>query len=231
MTFWSSQTLEKRIGQLIDPPDPNMIDCNAITLRVGTEIYITPELVQAHAQTKQRLRNNQGFLIPPGQFAFLMTEEVVRVPPDTMAFISMKTTFKNKGLVNVSGFHGDPGWEGPLIFAVFNAGPASVHLYRGLPLFLIWYADLDHQSDKRKTNPGSNQIPAVTINNLTGGVNSLNVLDSRLKEEVERRREEDDKLNNRIHDVEKAQRASYAALTFVGTIATGVVVYALRQFL
>jgi len=59
MAFWSSQTLEERIGQLIVPPDPNMIDCNAITLRVGTEIYITPELEQAHNQTKQRLRNNQ----------------------------------------------------------------------------------------------------------------------------------------------------------------------------
>jgi dCTP deaminase len=231
MAFWSSQTLEKRIGQLIDPPDPNMIDCNAITLRVGTVIYITPEVAQAHTQTKQRLRNNQGFLIPPGQFAFLMTEEVVRVPPDTMAFISMKTTFKNKGLVNVSGFHADPGWEGPLIFAVFNAGPASVHLYRGLPLFLIWYADLDLPSEKRKENPGSIQIPAVTINNLTGGVNSLNVLDTRLTEEAQRRREEDEKLNNRIHDVEKAQRVIYAGLTFVGTIAAGVVAYSLRQLL
>jgi dCTP deaminase len=79
MAFWSSQTLGERIGQLIDPPDPTMIDCNAITLRVGTEIYITPELEQAHTQTKQSLRNNQGFLIPPGQFAFLMTEEIVRV--------------------------------------------------------------------------------------------------------------------------------------------------------
>jgi len=231
MAFWSSQTLEKRIGQLIDPPDANMIDCNAITLRIGTEIYITPEVAQAHTQTKQRLRNNQGFLIPPGQFAFLMTEEVVRVPPETMAFISMKTTFKKKGLVNVSGFHADPGWEGPLIFAVFNAGPASVHLHRGLPLFLIWYADLDHPSEERKKNPGSREIPAVTINNLTGGVNSLNVLDVKLTEEAQRRREEDEKLNNRIHDVEKAQRVIYVGLTFVGTIAAGVVAYALRQLL
>jgi dCTP deaminase len=231
MAFWSSQTLGERIEGLIDPPDPTMIDCNAITLRVGTEIYITPELEQAHTQTKQRLRNNQGFLIPPGQFAFVMTEEVVRVPPDTMAFISMKTTFKNKGLVNVSGFHADPGWDGPLVFAVFNAGPASVHLYRGLPLFLIWYADLDHPSEKRKTNPGSHQIPAVTINNLTGGVNSLNVLDKRLNEEAQRRREEDEKLNYRIHDVEKAQRVIYAMLTFAGTIATGVVLYLLRQII
>jgi dCTP deaminase len=219
MAFWSSQTLGERIGQLIDPPDTEMIDCNAITLRVGTEIYITPELEQAHVQTKQRLRNNQGFLIPPGQFAFLITEEVVRVPPDTMAFISMKTTFKNKGLVNVSGFHADPGRDGPLIFAVYNAGPAPVHLYRGLPLFLIWYADLDCPSEKRKTIPGPRQIPAVTISNLTGGVNSLNVLDRRLTEEAQRRREEDDKLSMRIHDVEKAQGRNNVMLGIFLTIA------------
>jgi dCTP deaminase len=229
MAFWSSQTLEQRIGQLIDPPDPNLIDCNAITLRVGTEIYITPELEQAQLQTKQRLRNNQGFLIPPGQFAFLMTEEVVHVPPETMAFISMKTTFKNKGLVNVSGFHADPGWEGPLIFAVFNAGPASVHLYRGLPLFLIWYADLDHPSDMRKTNPGPRQIPAVTMNYLTGGVNSLNVLDTRLTEEVHRRREEDDRLSVRIHDIEKAQGRNNVMLGIFLTIVIGLAVTFFRS--
>jgi hypothetical protein len=106
-----------------------------------------------------------------------------------------------------------------------------VHLHRGLPLFLIWYADLDHPSEERKKNAGSRQIPAVTINNLTGGVNSLNVLDVKLTEEAQRRREEDQKLNNRIHDVEKAQRVIYAGLTFVGTIAAGVVAYALRQLL
>lgn len=225
MAFWSSQTLEERIEKLVDPPDKSMIDCNSITLRVGTEIYITPELEQAHMHTKQRLRKNQGFLIPPGQFAFVMTQEVVRVPPDTMAFISMKTTFKNKGLVNVSGFHADPGWDGPLIFAVFNAGPASVHLYRGLPLFLIWYADLDYPSEKRKKDPGSAQIPAVTINNLTGGVNSLNVLNKRLTEEAQRRREGDDKLNNRLHDMEKSQGRNNVMLSILITLVLSLISY------
>jgi dCTP deaminase len=134
MAFWSSQTLAARVAELTDPPVPkDAIDCNAITLRVGREIYVTPELEDAHIRTKQQLRNNQGFVIPPGQFAYLMTEEIVKVPNNTMAFISIKATFKMKGLVNVSGFHADPGWAGPLIFAVFNAGPSPVHLHQGLP--------------------------------------------------------------------------------------------------
>jgi hypothetical protein len=105
MAFWSSQTLAARVAELTHPPVPkDAIDCNSITLRVGREIYVTPELEEAHIRTKQQLRNNQGFLIPPGQFAYLMTEEIVKVPNNAMAFISMKATFKMKGLVNVSGF-------------------------------------------------------------------------------------------------------------------------------
>jgi dCTP deaminase len=196
---------------------------------VGQEIYITPELEDVHTRSKQLLRNNQGFSIPPGQFAFLMTEEVVRVPLYTMAFISMKATFKMKGLVNVSGFHADPGWEGPLIFAVFNAGPSPVHLHRGLPLFLIWYADLDKESAKRKAQPGPRQIPPSTINNMTGGVNSIHVLDKRLADEAQTRRGEDDRLSNRVHDVEKAQGRNNVLLTIFITLAISVLMMLWRS--
>jgi dCTP deaminase len=230
MAFWSSQTLEDRIGDLIvPPPKESAVDCNAITLRIGEEIYITPEIEEIHTRSKQLLRNNQGFLIPPGQFAFLMTEEVVRVPPEAMAFISMKATFKMKGLVNVSGFHADPGWEGPLIFAVFNAGPSPVHLHRGLPLFLIWYADLDAKSAKHKSGSGPRQIPSATINNMSGGVNSIHLLDRRLTEEAQTRRSEDERLNNRVHEVEKTQGRNNVLLTIFITIAVSVLVMLWRS--
>jgi dCTP deaminase len=225
MAFWSSQTLEARIAELIEPPNKDAVDCNAITLRVGREIYITPELEDAHTQTKQQLRNHQGFLIPPGQFAYLVTEEVVKVPKNAMAFISMKATFKMKGLVNVSGFHADPGWEGPIIFAVFNAGPSPIHLHQGLPLFLIWYADLDDTSTKSKVIPGPSHIPPETINNLTGGVNLIHALEKRVTDEIERRREEDDKLNNRIHDLEKSQTRLLVTAGVLLTIAVSLATY------
>jgi dCTP deaminase len=47
------------------------------------------------------------------------------------------------GLINVSGFHVDPGFYGKLIYAVYNAGPSEIHLSRGTEMFLIWFADLD----------------------------------------------------------------------------------------
>src|SRR3954449_3542722 len=128
MAFWSSQTLEGKLGELVDPPRRDLIDCNAITLRVGREIFITPHIDEVYTQTKKILGEGEPFQIPPEQFAFILTEEKVTVPADAMAFISMKATYKMQGLINVSGFHVDPGWDGPLIFAVFNAGPSPVHL-------------------------------------------------------------------------------------------------------
>ena len=51
MAFWSSQTLEKQLDRLTDCPDSKMVDCNALTLRVGPEYYVTPGLETASPAT------------------------------------------------------------------------------------------------------------------------------------------------------------------------------------
>jgi dCTP deaminase len=223
MSFWSSQTLEARLGTLIEPPNLAAIDCNAITLHMGPEFYTTPspELPAPSSHTKTLLAHGQPFAIPPGQFAFLQTEEAVTVPEGAMAFISMKAKTKFRGLVNVSGFHVDPGWHGPLIFAVFNAGPSTVHLQRGMPLFLIWYADLDGASALRKTKPGPTSIPPDLINNITGELNSFSSLEKRITDESK-------KLSDRIHAIEKSQIRIQVSAAVVISILVAVIGYALR---
>lgn len=223
MSFWSSQTLESRLGTLIEPSNAAAIDCNAVTLHIGPEFYTTPtpELPAPSSHTKTLLAKGQAFTIPPGQFAFLQTEETVKVPNDAMAFISMKAKTKFRGLVNVSGFHVDPGWHGSLIFAVFNAGPSTVHLERGMPLFLIWYADLDGASVLRKTKPGPTSIPPDLINNITGELNSFSSLDKRITDESK-------KLSDRIHAVEKSQIRIQVAAAVVTSVVVGVIGYGLR---
>jgi dCTP deaminase len=229
MLFWSSQTLEARLKELVDPPNEDLVDCNAVTLRVGREVYITPGFEQPNpnSHTKQLLSEGAPFAIPPGQFAFLLTEEVVTVPPEAMGFISMKATYKLKGLVNVSGFHVDPGWSGPLIFAVFNAGPASVHLEQGLPLFLLWIADLDARSDKYRLKGGPDGIPPLTINNITGVVDSVYALEKRLREDLKKLDDKDTELSNRLHAMDKVHNRILIGFGIAGAIlvaATGVAI-------
>ena len=111
--FWSGQTLDQQLKTLISPFDPGRIDCAAYTLSIGPEVYVSPndQTADPTTDTVRNLSNGEYFTIPPGQFAFLLTEEFVSVPVDALAFISIRATIKFRGLVNVSGFHVDPGYK------------------------------------------------------------------------------------------------------------------------
>ena len=178
MPFWSGETLTKKLPELIEPYDEGAIDCAAYTLHMGQEIYVSPDgtIQSPNRYTKQKLGKREGFAIPPGQFAFLLTEETVTVPNNALAFISIKGRVKFKGLINISGFHADPGYKGQLLFSVLNVGPKPLHIQQGQPLFLIWYADLDASTQRTRTAQGFNHIEPELINGISGEILSLQSL-------------------------------------------------------
>lgn len=185
MAFWSGETLALKLPTLVDPFAPAAIDCAAYTLHVGEEVYVSPDksIASPSRHTKQRLNAQDGFTIPPGQFAFLTTQETVEVPDDAIAFISIKARLKFSGLVNISGFHVDPGYKGNLVFSVLNAGPKPLHLTEGQPLFLIWYADLDRQThEKKKPGDGLSGITPAMINGISGEILSLQSLSDKQRD-------------------------------------------------
>ncbi len=138
--FWSSETMQSRLmdEQLMTPFDVDRIANCSYELSMGPQALLTGE-----EQIRRNLDDGEQLRIPPGHFAQLMTEEKVRIPPDALGLISMKSQVKRLGLVNVSGFHVDPGFQGRLRFSVYNAGPSPVCISRGTRTFLIWFASLD----------------------------------------------------------------------------------------
>ena len=100
-TFWSGETLSQRLKTLINPFDSGQIDCAAYTLSIGPEVYVSPndQTADPTTVTIRKLSDGEAFTIPPGQFAFLLTEEVVSVPADALAFISIRAKTKFRGLV------------------------------------------------------------------------------------------------------------------------------------
>lgn len=230
MAFWSSQTLEEKAHKLIKgSSEQPIVDCNSLRLRVGEEIFVTPQLEDANKVTKRRLANGEAFNIPPQQFAFIMTEEQVCIPTDAMAFISMRATFKMLGLVNVSGFHVDPGWDGKLTFAVFNSGPTPVMLERGQSVFLMWCASLDHPSAKHKTKPGSNTIEPERLSALMTKSDSLYQLNQRLLKESDARKSASEDMSKRLHNVEKTMVAMKVRNAIALTALIGTVMYLFRS--
>lgn len=190
MSFWRAETLEKKLPRLIEPYDPRAIDCAAYTLHVGNEIYVSPdqEIENADRHTMRKLADGECFAIPPGQFAFLLTKEDVAVPDDEIAFLSIKARIKFRGLINISGFHVDPGYRGKLLFSVLNAGPQSLHVRQGDALFLIWYASLDGRTENNKRGQGFGGIDSALINGISGPILSLQSLSGKqrvLEQEME----------------------------------------------
>jgi dCTP deaminase len=188
--FWGGERLKEELGSLVSDFDEDRIDHASYRLRIGHEVYVSPtgEPNDRRNKPKKTLKTGEGFTIPAGQFGFILTEETVQVPMEAMAFISIRAGYKFRGLVNVSGFHIDPNYEGQLLFSVFNAGPGPIHLSQGEPCFLIWYADLDKPSvvPKRK---GYDSIPSDLTGPLASGVESFASLHSKINENDKKLRE------------------------------------------
>lgn len=176
MTMWSSETLAKRIPTegLIEPYNSDRVRHAAYELALGPEAFITSD----PSGRKQKLDHGAQLIIPPGQFGHLLTEEVIRMPNDAMGFISIRAGIKFRGLVNVSGFHVDPGFIGGLKFSVYNAGSQNIILSRGERVFLIWFNELDRPTADLYTRNkiGPNEISSQDTMLIQGTLASPSAL-------------------------------------------------------
>lgn len=224
-TFWSDIKIKQRHERNpifvndhgASAFDESRLDGAGYRLCLGSQAYISPATEDARASVTD-LVARKAFIVPPGQFAFLLTEEVVRVPHDAIAFISLRSkTAKFRGLVNVSGFHADPGYNGRLIFSVFNAGPGDVHLARGEDLFMIMFADLDQASGRPRKERGYMHIGSELIYPIAGRIQSLAGLKTSI-DDVENRVE--DRLRKLERDVALAKWATGLGLGALVTLLT-----------
>jgi dCTP deaminase len=188
MAFWSREKILENRNVIVEPPfDEDQIDCNAYALRMGSSFYCTADADKERVteQKKTLLSDGACFLIPPGQFAFLLTKEIVHVPDDAMAFISMRTGIKLQGLINISGFHVDPGYRGRLIYAVYNASPSPIQICENDQIFKIWFCALDRRSKFLFDGDGYNDITSDLIKGMNKGILSLQSLADRLRDQTQ----------------------------------------------
>lgn len=137
MPFLPGQEIRTQREHLFDAGtyDDTAIDKAAYNLRLGNEVFISTE-------DKPTLLTPEDPLVvlKPGEFALLKTHEIVTLSQNLLGFITLRHTFKKHGLLNVSGFHVDPGFRGRLVFSVFNVGPNDVVLRYLEKVFMIFFA-------------------------------------------------------------------------------------------
>ncbi|MEI6947338.1 hypothetical protein V9K67_09115 [Paraflavisolibacter sp. H34] len=186
MSFLGANELKELLPSLIEPFRQERIENAAYELSLGKEVFSSDS---KSGKIELLDDKNRTVEINPGQFALLLTEEKISVPKDKIAFISIKAGEKLKGLVNVSGFHVDPGFSDHLLFSVYNAGPSTIILESGKPYFPIWYCELKTELNSSDAYNKSNEhynklahIPPKYIESLKRGeLASPNVLLERIK--------------------------------------------------
>jgi len=157
------------------------VDCLrsiAYEMRLGEEVYVTTEELPALFKRGEK----DAIRIEPGEFAVLTTLEYLYIPTDIVAFISIRYGYKERGLVNVSGFHVDPGFYGKLFFTVYNAGPSDIVLKYRDRIFMIMLAKLGRRTEAYEgKHKGQIKLQPEVISALKGTSVSVRNLDERLK--------------------------------------------------
>ena len=128
-------------------------------LRLGKEYYIV-----GHKAPEKLSEKSPYLSLAPGQFAILTCLEEIKIPRTHMALIALRSTFKLQGLVNISGFHVDPTFEGTLLFAVQNVSSSDIRLKFGESTFTIFFAELNGDiGNPREKKPSGIQLDDVQL--------------------------------------------------------------------
>jgi dCTP deaminase len=178
--MWGSKKIAEACarGELVSDCDPKNISCCSYELSLGNEAYVT----SFKDQSKKTYIDGEQIVIEPGQFGILLAKNKIKLPIDVMGFISIKASQKFRGLVNVSGFHVDPGFEGYLKYSVYNAGSQNINLTVGDPLFLIWFSDVvENEISYSGNHAGKPMITSEDVMRIQGDVASPAALNERIK--------------------------------------------------
>jgi len=218
MSFLGKARLKNLLGSssIIDTYVPKLVEGASYPLTLADEHFITS--FNSAGSHKRSLDDKiSQLVIPPGQVALLMTHERVSIPTDIVAFITVKVGIKWSGLVNISGFHVDPGFKGRLKFTVFNAGASNVILDRGQKCFSIMFCDLSEAVPGENAYDGKfldqESITATDIKRLEGEFISPHLL-----------RKEFDEVKSRLDKAEKIAGEAVLRRNLFITIALGLLI-------
>ena len=182
MSFLSRKQISEYVERTDGPRlftenfDPNNLQQCSYDLALGEEVYVVGD------KAPRRLSRRDPFLrLSPGQFAILTCHEMLDIPENLVAFITLRNRYKMEGLLNISGFHVDPTFKGRLLFAVHNIGPTDVRLKFGEPTFTIFFALVGEGVGEPRKNPPLKGISLSDVQQLGGATVTL----AKLKKEVD----------------------------------------------
>jgi deoxycytidine triphosphate deaminase len=84
----------------------------------------------------------------PGAYCGVISQERLRLPPHILARIGSKRTLSYEGVILLTGTVVDPGYDGHLLFGLYNASQRRVWIRQSRKICNIVFEKLGKQSDK-----------------------------------------------------------------------------------
>ena len=147
----------------IEPWDPSLVPPASVDLRLGASFRVfhnhraaAIDLEDPPARLTEliEIREDEPFVIHPGEFVLGRTLEWVRLPDDVVARIEGKSSLGRLGLIvhATAGFV-DPGFEGTLTLEITNLTRIPIVLWPRKPIAQLSFMTLDRPAERPYGHP------------------------------------------------------------------------------
>lgn len=148
---------EKKI--VVEPIDEDVqIQPSGIDLRLGNEFRIFRIISTPFIDTKKRtddytekiyIKDDEPFILHPGEFVLGSIKEYIKLPSDLMAVVDGRSSLGRLGVViHSTSASINPGWEGNFVLEITNIGKMPVALYPGQRVAKLAFMKLTSPAEK-----------------------------------------------------------------------------------
>lgn len=151
-----------KAGKIKLTPEPDLkqvLGSCSIDLRLGFSFrvfdhskypYIDPRnpKLTADVTSEIKIKENEPFILQPGDFVLATTIESFELPDDLLARLEGRSSLGRLGIVvhsTASVF--EPGWKGKVVMELGNMGRMPVALYAGMRVCALTFEELTSSAD------------------------------------------------------------------------------------
>jgi len=147
-------------GRITISPKPDLkvqLGSCSIDLRLGSRFrvfnysklaYIDPNKPTRDMMTEVIVRDDESFILQPGDFVLATSIESLTLPNNLLARLEGRSSLGRLGIVvhsTASVF--DPGWEGVVVMELGNLGRMPVALYPGMRVCALTFEELSSNAE------------------------------------------------------------------------------------
>jgi dCTP deaminase len=128
----------------IDPYDPSCLQPSSVDLHLDREFrvfrnnrypFIDPRIAQPDLTELVSIKEDEAFILHPGEFVLGQTLEWVELPGDLVSRLEGKSSMGRLGLlIHSTAGYVDPGWKGNLTLELSNVANLPIALYFGMKI-------------------------------------------------------------------------------------------------